>query len=223
MRTYDVQLTDGSVSLTHEINVATWETASVTHIDSFTWGEEATGPETTVRALHTDKAFFLQFHAEDSEISATVTELNGPTFRDSSVEFFANPIPDDEEMYFNFEVNCCGTFKLGWQEYGWQEKEIGRDEISPQLADEIDIATSIPGQTRQPKPNDESWWVAVRLPVSTLESFTGRTISIDQGSTWRGNFYRSGIPDPQKATWNPLDTPKPEYHTPEQFGRLKFR
>jgi len=46
-------------------------------------------------------------------------------YADSSVEFFADPT-DGDEMYFNFEANCCGQFKLAWQAIGWRERGIGR-------------------------------------------------------------------------------------------------
>lgn len=222
MRTYEVRRTETSVPLTGDVNGTVWENAAVANVDSFTWSEGEPGPKTVVRGLHDGEALSLQFHAEDDEIAAAVTELNGPTFRDSSVEFFANPVPDDRDMYFNFEVNCCGTFKLAWQEYDWRAKGIGRDEISSSLAEEIDVETSVPGPTKEPRPDDESWWVAVRLPVSTLAAFTGCDVSVGPDTTWLGNFYRSGVPDHRKATWNPIRTDEPEYHSPEYFGRIAF-
>lgn len=222
MRSYEIRRTEEPTPLSGDVEGTVWETAEIARIDSFTWSDGGPRPETTVRALHDDDALFLQFQVEDDDISAEVTELNGPTFRDSSVEFFANPTPELDPMYVNFEANCCGTFKLAWQEYDWRERDVGRETISTSLAREIDVETSVDGPTRTPTPEDESWWLATRIPVETLQSLTGRDVSVESESVWRGNFYRSGVPDEQKATWNPLETAEPMYHSPECFGRIEF-
>ncbi len=69
--------------------------------------------------MYDDNSLYGQFHVEDQNISAEVAELNRPTFQDSSVELFVDPNPDADTRCFNFEVNCCGQFKLGWQRDGW--------------------------------------------------------------------------------------------------------
>ncbi|QLG28844.1 carbohydrate-binding family 9-like protein [Halorarum halophilum] len=222
MRTYEVRYEPDGVQLSGEVNGTAWDRAKAGEIDRFSWSDDGDGPGTVVRALHDEDALFLQFQVEDREMRAEVTELNGPTFEDSSVEFFATPGPDAEGKYLNFEANCCGTFKLGWQEPAWRERGVGRDLVSPMLAGEIDVETSVPGPTRTPSEDDNGWWLAVRIPEATLQSFTGRPVSIAHDAVWRGNFYRSGVPDHRKATWNPLPTPTPEYHSPEHFGRIRF-
>ncbi|WP_436348691.1 carbohydrate-binding family 9-like protein [Natronorubrum sp. FCH18a] len=63
-------------------------------------------PRTTGRALDDDQAIDLQFHVEDRDITPDVTERNGSTYRDSSIEFFAVPDPDDDSEYFNFKPTC---------------------------------------------------------------------------------------------------------------------
>lgn len=201
-----------------------WEEVTAFRIDEFSWHEGGSKPLTTGRALYDDEAVYLQFFVEDHEITAEVTELNGPTFQDSSVEFFADPTSDDDSnsMYFNFEPNCCGQFKLAWQERDWQEQGIGRDLISAELASRIDVRTPIPGPTTEASATDDGWWLAAAIPFDVLSELTGRKIAPTSGMEWRGNFYRSGVPDSQKATWNPIELPEPVYHSPEFFGRLRF-
>jgi hypothetical protein len=223
MRTYEVRRVDAEadVPLTGDVDTTVWSRANVARLDQYPWGAEL-GPSTTARALHDGDALYLQFHAEDDAISAEVTELNGPTFEDSSVEFFASPHAAPRGEYFNFEANCCGTFKLAWQEPNWRERGIGRDLVPRELAAEIDVATSISGRTRSPEPDDDHWWLASRIPRKTLRSLTGHPVRFDEDSAWRGNFYRSGVRDAAKGTWNRIDLSEPTYHSPEFFGRIEF-
>lgn len=222
MKSYDFEYVSGSVPLDDEAVTDPWTRANEFDIAEFSWYEGGPKPATRGRGLYDDDALYLRFEVEDHDITAEVTELNGPTFRDSSVEFFAAPNPGGN--YFNFEVNCCGQFKLAWQEPGWMEREIGRDLISAELADRISVRTSVPGPTKRASPDDEAWWVTAAIPFDVLHELTGRAVKPTEGTNWRGNFYRSGVAtDSQKATWNPIGKPDPDYHSPEYFGRLRFR
>lgn len=226
MRTYTVRRAGSAddVPLTGDADDTVWRRAEAAELDQFPWGDDP-GPSTTARALYDAEALYLQFHAEDEEITADVTDLNGPTFEDSSVEFFASPErrPDGSPTpYFNFEANCCGTFKLAWQEPNWRERGIGRTLVSPEDAAAVDVETSVPGPTKSADPGDESWWLAARIPLSTLRSLTGLALTLDSETVWRGNFYRSGVSDEAKGTWNRIGLPDPAYHSPEFFGRLEF-
>lgn len=111
---YTIVRARSDVPLGDAVDGTPWEEVTAFRIDEFSWHEGGSKPLTTGRALYDDEAVYLQFFVEDHEITAEVTELNGPTFQDSSVEFFADPTPDDDSnsMYFNFEPNCCEQFKL---------------------------------------------------------------------------------------------------------------
>lgn len=223
MKEYVIERTDETVPLTGAVDGTPWGRANRLAVDQFNWHDGGPTPLTTARFLYDDDSLYGQFLAEDRNISAEVTELNGPTFRDSSVELFADPDPDADARYFNFEVNCCGQFKLGWQREGWQERDLGRDLIPRDLADRIRVDTSVDGPVREPQPSDEAWWVAAEIPFSVLRQFTGVDLDPRPDVTWRGNVYRSGVErDSMKATWNPMPTPEPDYHSPAYFGRLRF-
>ncbi|WP_121741495.1 carbohydrate-binding family 9-like protein [Natronorubrum halophilum] len=223
MKQYTIARARSTVPLGDAVDGTPWEEATVFRIDEFSWHEGGPKPLTTGRVCYDDEAIYLQFSVEDREITASVTALNGPTFEDSSVEFFADPTPDEDSRYFNFEPNCCGQFKVAWQEAGWQERGIDRDLISPELADRISIRTSVPGPTTDGESDADGWWLAAAIPFDVLSELTGREIAPTAGTEWRGNFYRSGVAtDSQKATWNPIEKPAPDYHSPEYFGRLRF-
>lgn len=223
MKTYTITRATADVPLTGAVEGTPWAAVPSFALEEFTWHDgSAPKPRTTGRVCYDDRALYLQFHVEDADITASVTELNGPTFEDSSVELFADPNPDADSRYFNFEPNCCGQFKLAWQEAGWEERGVGRTLIEPESADRIAVETSVPGPTKEAQPDDESWWLAAEIPFAVLREVTGLEIRPSSGTEWRGNFYRSGLPDPRKSTWNPIEKPDPDYHSPECFGRLRF-
>ncbi|AKU09838.1 carbohydrate-binding family 9-like protein [Haloferax gibbonsii] len=222
-RTYVVNHTEKEPPLIGQVEGTAWADANVIRLDRFQWGDDEDGPETTCRLCHDRSALWLQAQVEDDTISASVTERNGPTFRDSSIELFAAPTPTRDMRYLNFEVNCCGVFKLGWQRPGWREQSLGRKLIGDELAAEIEVVTSVDGPTKEPSPSDQEWWVAARLPFETLSAFTEREVFSGPSTSWRGNLYRSGVPDELKGTWSRIQLPEPEYHSPEHFGHFQFQ
>jgi hypothetical protein len=130
MKEYTIERTTGDVPLDGDVEDTPWRDANRLAIDQFNWHDGGPKPLTPARLLYDDDALYLQCHVEDEQISSSVTELNGPTFQDSSVELFADPAPDSDDdytRYFNFEANCCSFFKLAWQEDGWQDRGVGRE------------------------------------------------------------------------------------------------
>ncbi|GAA0237424.1 carbohydrate-binding family 9-like protein [Haladaptatus pallidirubidus] len=223
MREYIISSVDDGVQLVGEVEGTSWARANRIEVDQFNWHRDGPKPSLTARILYDDETLYLHFHVEDHRISSQVTELNGPTYLDSSVELFADPNPNEDSRYFNFEANCCGYFKLAWQEEDWQERDIGRDLVSMRVAEQIRVETSVEGSTREPRDDDTGWWLAAAIPFSVLRSLTGVDVGPTPGTVWRGNMYRSGVSsDEQKATWNPMPTEEPAYHSPEYFGRFRF-
>lgn len=222
MNTYELARTTTAPPLTGEPFDA-WADTEVATIDQFNWYESGPQPVTRVRGLYDDEALYLQYVVKDRDIVSRVTELNGPTFEDSCVEFFATPEPGTNANYLNFEANPCGTFKMAWMEPGWNVRGLGRDAISPELAEEITVETSEPGETREPTPDDEEWWLAVRFPFETLSAFTGLSLAPGSGDRWRANFHRTGVASlSQEASWNPIGTEEKQFHSPGHFGWLRF-
>jgi hypothetical protein len=204
--------------LSDAVDGTPWTTASWVELDEFPWGKTGRSPSTTVRPLYDDEALYLQYVVEDGHSYAQATKLNGPVWEDSCVELFATVAPRRRPHYFNFEVNCVGTFRLG---FGPDREH--RDLIDAAPADAIRVETSVEGPTKAPSPDDDSWWVAVALPFEMLATFTGASLPPDKGTVWRGNFHRlAGQTDPEYAAWNSVDAPDPDFHRPADFGRLVF-
>ena len=168
--------------------------------------------------LYRDEHLYVQFQCDDVHSYSEATELNGPVYRDSCVEMFAAPDPDSHAGYFNFEANCCGTFHLGFG-HGRGDRKL----IPPEPASRITVASSVPTSTKDESPDDDRWWLAVRLSFEALSELTGLDVHPKCGDVWRANFYRcGGKTDDQYACWNRIAAPAPDFHRPECFGRLRF-
>jgi hypothetical protein len=63
------------------------------------------------------------------------------------------------------------------------------------------------------------WELTVKIPL--------RIMGIDPNNLpekIKGNFYKcaDGTDSPHYVTWNPVQTPTPDFHRPEFFGELYF-
>jgi hypothetical protein len=218
MKEYVIQRAAGPIDLAAGDRSESWQNAGVAMIDQFPWYKSGIRQATVVRLLYDDRAIYAQFVCQDSHIFSQTTTLNGPVCNDSCVEFFATIDPDAGPNYFNFEANCCGVLHLG---FGPQRHD--RTPVTAELAAEIKIVTSIPAPTWQGSPADRGWWLAAEIPFDVIGKLAGTAVRPEPGTIWRGNFYRcGGKADPQFGCWTPIAWPHPDYHRPEQFGRLRF-
>ena len=218
MKTATVRRVSAPVPLTGETADTVWARADRTRIDNFLWTEPDRQPQAVVRLLYDETAIYLQYTVEDRHIHATTDSLNGPVWEDSCVEFFATPASISRERYFNFEINCTGTFHFG---YGSDRN--GRTLVDRDAAADVRATSSVDGRTKQPHPTDSSWWVAVELPFTVISTLTGTAVTPTTGTRWHGNFHRLGRrPEPFYAAWNPVETPEPDFHHPSAFGAIRF-
>lgn len=218
MRTTPIRYVETRPPLTGAVDATPWQEVVPVAITEFLWCNPDRKPNTVVRPLYDDETLFLQYQVESDHIYADATALNGPVWEDSCVELFSAVDPARQNHYFNFEVNCVGTFHLG---VGTDRTD--RDLISPALAESIRIETSIDGPTKTPADGDDHWWVTAAIPFETLSAVTGTPVGPETGTTWSGNFHRlRSEPTPMYAAWNPIETRDPDFHQPSAFGELVF-
>ena len=206
--------------LVGEPTAGPWKEAKALKVSQFPWHTAGDKQMTIVRVVYDEQAIYAQFMCEDKHIFAETTELNGPVCKDSCVEFFATIEPQKRPDYFNLEINCCGTFLLGFNGSGQNCV------ITPELARRITVASSVPGPTKDESPADNGWWVAVRLPFDVIAELSGRPVTPASGTIWGANFYRcGGKTDRQHSCWSapkPGQFARPAFHQPEYFGTLAF-
>lgn len=224
MNEYRIESTDETVPFRGNPTEGPWTKANSIRIDDHPWYGEAPAErnvpiEATAQLLYDEQALYIQYEVIDGHQQATTTELNGRVWTDSCVELFANPVPD-RRHYFNFEANCTGHFRLGFGP-GREDRRL----VPPELADAVRVETSVSGPRKEPEPGtDKRWWLAAALPFDALRAFTGLDFDHSSGAVWRGNLQCCREDSaPSYAVWSSIDGPSPDFHRPDQFGRLVFR
>ncbi len=219
MREYTIQRASQVPPMCGDAESQQWASAEVAQIDLYPWFEKGDKQPTTVRLLYDDNALYAQYLCEDRHIYAEATELNGKVWEDSCVELFVAIDLAAGMEYFNLEMNCCGTMLMGWGPNVHDE----RRRITPELAEQLTVAASLPSPTKEENPADRHWWIAATIPFEVIRKLTGRKAQPKSGDVWRGNFYRiGGKTSPQHACWNPIETERVNFHRPQDFGTLHF-
>lgn len=190
------------------------ETQTVTNpIDNINWKAFPYRPDLKFRIGHVNNEIWLRYYVKEKNILAMETQTNGDVYKDSTVEFF---ISMDGKNYYNFEFNCIGTIHIG---YG--PGRNNRTPITPEIAEKIEIQSTLGNQPFAEKQGDFEWEMMIRIPLISFEFDQIKSLSGLQASA---NFYKCGdeTSDPHFVTWNPIKTVNPDYHCPEYFGKVEF-
>lgn len=179
---------------------------SVIKIDKVNWPEFPYVPEVSCRLGHTSESIIVKFYVDEQHAQAACTEDNGAVWKDSCVEFFVKQ--PGSRFYFNFESNCAGALLAA--------RRTGRDDaehFTPQQLSEIVHVSSLERKELADRPL--KWTLLLAVPFTSL--------GIEQVPlTLEANFYKcgDGTAIPHFLSWNPVASPKPDFHRPECFGKL---
>lgn len=178
-------------------------------IDSLNWADRYPyHPLTVVHAAHSGNALYFDFVVRCNYLSAVHHTNNSPVWDDSSVSVFIQPKQDGE--YYNFDFNCIGAINAAHR--------LTRRPVSRLTDDEINMISVLPSCGSRPFREVEglfTWTLLVRIPLSLLGiKYDGVPLKM------RGNFCKcaSGTSQPHFLSWSPINTPDPEFHSPEAFG-----
>ncbi len=161
--------------------------------------------ETVVRVLWSATTLYLRFECRYRELFVFEdSDSNGRRDHlwDRDVaEAFLQPDPSHEHNYREFEVSPNGMW-------------IDLDIFPGGLAD-------LKSGLRRSVFHDEKahrWAAELSIPIQAL------TANFDAKSVWRANFYRvEGKQEPRTyMAWRATGTPKPNFHVPAAFGKLRF-
>jgi hypothetical protein len=195
---------------------ACWADVPAGVIDNHPWLTGHVKRRTQFRAVWCDDALYLRYDCEDRYISAEATQTNGWVWMDSCVEFFVAPNPSKPLNYYNFEMNCVGTYLMGTH-CDWGEGYLDR---SVDLG--LGVATTVPGPTKAESAGDDGWRLVARIPWEHFEPDAAH-LPPKPGDLWRANFYRiGGRSEKLCATWSPIEHPRPQFHLPQFFGEIVF-
>lgn len=180
-----------------------WEKAGTALIDCAPWDGFSPCPyRTEVKLLYTDEAIYVNFKTDEKPLLATRTKRNSDVCEDSCMELFFKPGKECEE-YINFEINPFGTLFLSKRKDRYQTHFVEVDEAI------FDIKSII---------TKDYWQLIYKIPFSFLKSEYENISDV-----MYGNFYKccGSVGDKQHyASWNLVETPKPDFHRPEFFGKI---
>jgi hypothetical protein len=182
-------------------------------LNTVNWAEYPYCPDVTFRIAYTADAILLHYRVKEKAVRAKYTD-GGKVWTDSCVEFFFSP--DANNVYYNLESNCVGAIILGGGEAGTQ-----RGHANESVLRTIGRWSSLGDQPFGERVGDTQWEVALVVPYS---AFYLHDIHSLKGKHTRANFYKCGddLPTPHFLSWNPIEMPRPNFHTPPYFGMLLF-
>jgi hypothetical protein len=156
-----------------------------------------------------NEGFYAKLFAKEQNPRTTYTNYYDPVCKDSCLEWFVNFKPQMDNLYINCEANSRGTLLcgVGTGRHG----RIPIDQLTGGMLPEV-----------QSGREGEYWWVEYFLSLDLLKKVFGE-INLNSGAEYRANFYKCGDDTEIEhyVTWSPINVlPYPDYHCPNQFGKL---
>lgn len=197
-----------------ELDLAMEKSAAKFAVCENNWPKEAPyTPDCNGSIARTASHLAVMFHVRGLDLRATQIEDNGRSWEDSCCEFFVTDPYDG--TYYNFELTCIGSLLSSKR----------KNRLDSVLREKEDVARVIRHSSLAHEETEISnriffWTVAMLIPYDL--------IGIDRDNvpvSVRGNFYKCGdlTAHPHFLSWNPIGTPKPDFHRPEYFGELILR
>ena len=198
-----------------------WEEAETLQIQHFRPESSSHRPTTLVRLLHDNQGIHGIFQVDDRYVLCKRTEYGSEVWKDSCVEFFAQPKPDSG--YLNFEFNCGGAILCNYiidptrTPKGF--KQFTR--VPADVAQGIQVISSLPRIVDPEIAKPLTWTLKFFIPFALFEHYVGK-LGQTSGTMWRGNFFKCAEENsrPHWAAWSPVD--EFNFHLPRCFGEIHF-
>ncbi len=180
------------------------------YIDTVNWGLFPYKPIAVFDIARSNTSLYLRYFVKGNSLKAVYETDNSPVHKDSCVEFFVMKEGDAE--YMNFEFNCIGICDAA--------RRQSRDIKFPLTEEEyktIRRYSSLENKPFNEKKGVFSWELIVAIPLTLI----GLDVN-DLPEKIFGNFYKCADDTefPHFISWNPVNTPEPDFHRPEFFGEL---
>lgn len=189
MKQYVIRAAARPPALEPDWEAPAWAAAETLEINHFRPESSAHHPQTRARLLYEPCGVHGIFQVHDHYVRCVRTRYHEEIWKDSCVEFFAQPKPD--RGYLNFEFNCGGAFLCshivnperapgGFKEF---------TKVPAALGQTIQVRSSLPGRTEPELPGPVVWTLRFFIPFALLEHYVGPLGPIP-GQVWRANFYK---------------------------------
>ncbi|HWI58622.1 MAG TPA: carbohydrate-binding family 9-like protein [Bacillota bacterium] len=198
-----------------------WEQADTLEINCFRPESSDHRPRTLARLLYDTNGIHGIFQVHDRFVRCVRTQYFDEVWKDSCVEFFAQPRPDSG--YFNFEFNCGGAFLCSYIRNPERVPGGFKDftKLPASIGQTIQVRCSLPPRIEPERAEPVVWTLQFFIPFSLLEHYLG-PLGRPQGQAWRGNCFKCAedCSHPHWAAWSAVD--QFNFHRPGCFGTLRF-
>ena len=217
---YTVFRTPTPIDINADWNKPAWKDIPIVNIANYMGEIPDFRPVAQAKMQYDDDNLYLIFHVEDKFVTCVTDKINGPVWEDGCVEFFFAPDTVFPLHYYNLEINCIGVPLMRYTTIpraiftSLKKKDIKK----------INIAHSIPKPFKEDINEEITWTIEYSLPLSLLKKYSEVT-QPGKGIVWKANFYKISEKgnNPHFITWAPVNREKPDFHVPEDFGRLVFQ
>lgn len=216
---YKIKRIDHRLTIDCAASKEEWLKIEPVRIDQTNSWEMQFTPETAASLCHDEEYIYAMYSVKDKYVRCLTTEPNGPVHKDSCVEFFFSPIADRPSDYFNLEINCCGTIKLGYRS-GERGTSV---HAGAEYLEKILTCHSLSGTIQEEISKQVEWSLMVALPFEVLNKYS--SAGVPRGGTkWRANFYKCAENNshPHWLSWAPITSERPNFHLPQFFGEIEF-
>lgn len=213
---YEIKRAAAPFVIDGKLDEAAWTNASPPATLQFLWDNQTGAKQkTAARVLWDAQALYLGYEADDADINARFLNRDDPTYQDDAVEFFVNPDPKQEVVYYGFEMNVRGVL-YDYLNYN------SRTLFKRWDATGMKIATTLRGTMNERTDVDSGWTLEAAIPWANFEELSRRPPVA--GAVWKANFNRwDGVqPDRRMSIWSDPQNTTSWPHVPSRFGELIF-
>jgi hypothetical protein len=213
---YEVKRAAAPPAIDGRLDDAAWAAAAPAVTLQFLWESQRGAKQMTrARLLWDAQALYIGFDADDADITAQFQQRDDPTYRDDAVEIFINPNPQQEVVYYGFEMNARGVL-YDYLNYN------SRTLFKRFDATGVTIATSLRGSLNVRTDTDSGWSLEARIPWPNFEELSRRPPAA--GAVWKVNFNRwDGVePNRRMSIWSDPQNTDSWPHVPSRFGEIVF-
>ncbi len=204
-----------AITLDGKLDDPAWQAARPTAWWTSPDGSGRPGPQTRARFRYDDQFLYVGVEATDSDVWSTFTERDSNTWEQEVIELFIDA-DGDKKDYLELQVTPANVvFDAKFVSY--------RSDLAKARAWDMagfKTAVHVDGTLNQRDDTDKGWSVEMAVPLAEVP---GAAVPPKHGDTWRVNLFRFDLPKAGRQASAAFSPPiKPDFHTLEKFGQLRF-